>query len=93
VGFNLVRGIGPVRIEALRNSFGDLERAWHASASELRSAGLDTKALESLLEIKGRIDLDFELKRIRDGGFQAVTVQDADYPLRLHEVAQPPALL
>lgn len=43
VGFNVVRGIGPTRLRALLDAFGDVERAWHASAEELRSAGLDRR--------------------------------------------------
>ncbi len=30
VGFNLVKGIGAVRLQALQSHFGDLEIAWQA---------------------------------------------------------------
>ena len=64
VGFNVVRGIGPTRLRALLDYFGDVERAWHASAGELRSAGLDRRSLENLLAARPTLDLDRELERI-----------------------------
>ena len=52
VGFNIVRGIGPVRLRALLDWFGDAERAWHAPAGELSRAGLDRRSLENLLTVR-----------------------------------------
>ena len=49
VGFNIVRGIGPTRLRALLDYFGDVERAWRAPAEELRCAGLDRRSLITLL--------------------------------------------
>ena len=93
LGFNLVHGIGPVRLGALRDAFGDLESAWNASAMDLRKAGLDSRAIEALLEIRGTVDLDLEIKRLREAGYSAICTQDHNYPKRLHEIPQPPALI
>ena len=43
VGFNLVKGIGAVRLKALLDFFGSLEIAWQAPAEGLRAAGLASK--------------------------------------------------
>lgn len=93
VGFNLACGIGPVKIEALRNVFGSLERAWHASPAELRAAGLDARALSSLLNVRSSVDLDFEIERIKSAGFSTLSIDDAEYPLRLREIDQPPPMI
>lgn len=93
VGFSLVHGIGPVRINALKEAFGDLEAAWNASPADLRASGLDSKTLASLLDLRSSIDLDDELERMSRQGFQAITVEDEGYPMRLREVDQSPALL
>ncbi len=39
IGFNLIKGIGAVRMQALIQHFGDLEVAWKAMPSELARAG------------------------------------------------------
>jgi DNA processing protein len=93
VGFNLVYGIGPVRIYRLREVFGDLERAWHASTAELRAVGLDNRTIESFLDVRAGIDLDLELRRIEQKGFTVVCAEDSEYPRRLKEVQHAPALL
>jgi DNA processing protein len=93
VGFNLVSGIGPVRLAALRAAFGDLERAWHASPAKLREAGLDSRAIDALLEVRHNIDLDAELQRIESQGFRACNLEQVGYPRRLLEIDQPPPLV
>ena len=93
VGFNIVRGIGPTRLRALLDYFGDVERAWHASAEELRSAGLDRRSLNNLLAIRPTLDLDQALERVADAGAHVLTWDDPGYPRLLHEIAAPPPVL
>jgi len=93
IGFNLVRGIGPVRLQALLNAFGDIERAWHAPADALRRAGLDRRSLENLLTTRARVDLDREVRRVAAAGARAITWDDADYPQLLREIPDPPPVL
>ena len=50
VGFNLVRGIGSVRLRNLLNFFGDLQLAWQAPVDALQNAGLPPKVLDNLLQ-------------------------------------------
>ena len=40
IGFNLIKGIGAVRMQGLVAFFGDLESAWRASPADLAGAGL-----------------------------------------------------
>jgi hypothetical protein len=63
IGFNIVRDSGPVRLRALIDQFGDVERVWHAPSGELRRAGLDRCSLENLLTTRAAVDLDHELER------------------------------
>ncbi|MGD2161748.1 MAG: DNA-processing protein DprA [Anaerolineales bacterium] len=93
VGFNLVQGIGPVRIKALREAFGDLEKAWHASAADLKETGLDSRSIEALIGVRNRVDLEAELNRLEQQGFSAVCVEGENYPLRLRDLIQPPPLI
>ena len=93
VGFNRVLGIGPAKLRALLDHFGDLETAWHADASDLRQAGLDRRALEYLLAARAAMNLEAEIARLKRLGARAITWDDADYPPQLKSIAAPPPLL
>lgn len=93
VGFNVVRGIGPTRLRALLDYFGDVERAWHATTEELRLAGLDRRSLENLIAVRAALDLDQELKQIADAGAQVLTWESPNYPRLLREIHDPPPVL
>ncbi len=93
VGFNIARGIGPTRLRALLDYFGDIERAWHASAEELRSAGLDRRSLKNLLALRSTFDLDQALERVAEVGAHVLTWDNPGYPRLLYEIAAPPPVL
>ncbi len=93
VGFNRVRGIGPLRLRALLDTYGSIERAWHASTEQLRSIGVDSRSIQNLLKARAEVDLDRELERIRAAGVQVLTWESADYPRLLLETNAPPPVL
>lgn len=93
VGFNLIKGIGAVRLQALLDHFGDLSLAWRASTAELESAGLSPKIIENLTQIRQQVDLQRFYSDIEKKGIQVLTWQDETYPARLKEINQPPPVL
>src|SRR5512140_3159869 len=93
VGFNLVRGIGAVRLQALIDHFGDAASAWKADADELRSAGLSSKVVERVLDLRSSLDLEKLWDRILAQGIHILTWQDEGYPSHLKEIEQPPPVL
>ena len=93
VGFNRVMGVGPAKLRALLDHFGDLETAWRAESADLREAGLDRRALEYLLAARAAMDLDAEVDRVKRLDARCVTWDDADYPPQLKSIAAPPPLL
>ncbi len=93
VGFNLVKGIGAVRLQALLDMFGDLEAAWRAPAAELRSAGMGPRIVENLVKIRAQVDLELIWDQIQAKGIQVLTWEDPGYPKRLKEIDQPPPVL
>jgi DNA processing protein len=93
IGFNIVRGIGPVRLRALPDHFGDVERAWQAPSRELHQAGLDRRSLENLLAARASLDLDQELEKIAETGAQVLTWESPAYPRLLREISDPPPVL
>lgn len=93
LGFNVVKGIGPVRLRALRDYFGDLERAWHATESQLKAAGLDRRSRASLITTRSETDLNQLERQLDDLGIAALTLEDPDYPRLLHELSDAPPVL
>jgi DNA processing protein len=93
VGFNIVPGIGPARLQKLLDHFGAAESAWHAAPLELARAGLDRKSLQNLLAMRGKLDLDAEMRRIEDAGAHVLTLQDENYPRLLRQIHLPPPVL
>lgn len=93
LGFNLVKGIGPAKVQALLGYFGDVESAWMASDAQLQSLGIDQRARKNLLEARSSLDLDLELEKIRSKNITLLTWNSAGYPSYLREVDGPPPLL
>jgi DNA processing protein len=93
IGFNKVPGIGAVRLQTLLDYFGDLEAAWRASTPELRSAGLDERSVENLVQARRRLNLDAELERVARSRARVLTWADPGYPRNLREVYGPPPVL
>jgi DNA processing protein len=93
IGFNLVKGIGAVRLQALIQHFGSVKAAWAAQPADLAAAGLSNKLLERLVLTRKGVDLDHIWSGIVAQDIQVLTWDDAGYPKRLKEIDQPPPVL
>jgi DNA processing protein len=93
VGFNRIQGLGRARFSQLEGYFGDLERAWQASAAELKAAGLDSKSIEAIVAARPDISPDAELERLERNHICALTWNDPAFPARLKEIYDVPPLL
>ena len=93
VGFNLIKGIGAVRMQGLVAHFGDLESAWTAPLADLAQAGLGAKVIERVIQARDNVDLDKVWEKIQKQGIKILTWQDEAYPGRLKEIDQPPPVL
>jgi DNA processing protein len=93
IGFNLVKGIGAVRLSALMSHFGDLAVAWQAPAEALQAAGLSPRLAERVALIRKSVDLDKVMGQIAAQGINILTREDELYPQRLKEIDQPPPVL
>ncbi len=93
VGFNLVKGIGAVRLQALLDHFGDLSLAWDSPADALLAAGMSQKIVANFFAVRNEVNLDQFYDRILKHGTLVLTWQDDAYPQRLREIDQPPPVL
>jgi len=93
LAFNRTPGIGPARLRALLDHFGNLRDAWLAGSAEWKSAGLDHRAIDSLRSARESMDLDAEMRRLDQSGGRMVTWDDSDYPALLRTVPDAPPVL
>ena len=93
LGFNMVPGIGPVRLRTLLDCFGDIKSAWHASPHALREAKLDRRSLRNLIKARKQVDLDKELRKVEKAGVQVLTWRSQDYPTLLSQLPDAPPVL
>jgi DNA processing protein len=93
LGFNLVKGIGPAKLQALLEYFGSAAAAWNASDADLQQLGIDQRAIESLQETRARVDLDGYLEQVRQAGIEVLTWETPTYPRYLREIPAPPPVL
>lgn len=93
IGFNLIKGIGAVRLQALIKHFGDLEIAWKAAPIDLARAGLNRKVIERIVQARQSVDLEKLWAKIESQGIKIFTWEDETYPQRLKEIEQPPPVL
>jgi DNA processing protein len=93
IGFNLVRGIGAVRLRAILDHFGSLEIAWHAPVDALSAAGLSQKIIENLIKVRGENLAERAWEYTQRKGIQVLTWDDAEYPQRLKQIDQPPPVI
>ena len=90
LGFNLVKGIGLICLQGLLSYFGNLEIAWQAPTEAFKAAGLSSKVIENLIEVRGSIDLEAELERVLSKNIRVLTWESKEYPRRLKRIHQPP---
>lgn len=96
-----VPGIGPARLRALVNHFGDPRAALEASARSLgRVQGIDRTSAQSVAasaRAPARSALEREvaaqLSRLNKAGGRIVTFWDAEYPENLKRIYDPPPYL
>lgn len=93
LGFNLVKGIGPAKVQALLDYYGSLANAWQANEYELQKIGLDRRAIQTFLETRQAVDLDLALARVEQAGVSLLTWEMPTYPKYLREIPNPPPLL
>lgn len=93
VGFNLVKGIGSVRLQAIQSFFSDLSIAWQAPREALLEAGLSPRIVDNLIQIRKSVDLARIWDQIHAKGIRVLIREDEDYPARLREIDQPPPVI
>jgi DNA processing protein len=93
VGFNLVKGIGAVRMQSIIDYFGDIERAWNAPFQSLQATGLSSSLSERIVSIRNQIDLEDYCSKIESQNIKIIIKGDPNYPRLLGEINKAPPVL
>lgn len=77
----------------LEKYFDSLEPAWLAPLGEIKRAGLDSPALRSIEQWRGKIDPDAAMEKLNSQKINVLTYHDEMYPRRLKEIYDYPPIL
>jgi DNA processing protein len=94
IALNMVDGVGPIRVRALLDRFGEPQAILTATKADLMQVeGVGDEVARSIMSWREKVDLDGELTRIEKAAVQVVTRDDPEYPKNLREVYDPPMIL
>jgi DNA processing protein len=90
----LVPGVGPRLRQALLEHFGSAQAVLAARVQELRAVpGVGARLSAQIALAAETIDAAAVVQQCRQHGIAILTPDDADYPARLREIADPPGVL
>ncbi len=94
IALNMIDHIGPVRLRRLLEAFGDPVSILNASPQQLlKVPGIGPEIAQSIYNWRNTIDLDGELKRIKEFGCKVIIRGDPEYPPLLEQIYDPPIVL
>jgi DNA processing protein len=93
MALTLTPGMGPTRIWKAMGRMDSAARLFEASLTELEGLGMPANSAQFVFEGKARAAADDEWKRVAEAGGRILTPEDEQYPERLREIYDPPAVL
>jgi DNA processing protein len=91
---NLLPQVGPVRVRKLLQHFGSPERILSAKSSDiLQIEGFGLNQAENIAGWEAQVDLEGELKKVKERDLTLLTQEDELYPPLLREIYNPPLVL
>ncbi|MDB6005549.1 MAG: protecting protein DprA [Prosthecobacter sp.] len=94
LALNLLPQVGPVRVRKLLQHFGSPERILAAKSSDiLQIEGFGLAQAENIAGWEAQVDLEGELKKVKERDLTLLTQEDELYPPLLREIYNPPLVL
>lgn len=93
IGFSAFLGIGPLRFKHLLDQFGLAEKAWQASFSELKNAGLGNVLVTKLDTFRKDFNPHTYETELAKQEIHILTRIDEEFPQSLLEISDPPIAL
>jgi DNA processing protein len=89
----LTPGLGPTRIKKLIEHYGTAEHVFRASLTELEATGMRVVSAQSIATGKSLELAQQESAKAAEAGARVISLSDSEYPSRLKEIYDPPAIL
>jgi DNA processing protein len=93
LGMSLTPGMGPTRCRRAVRQLGSAARVFHASLTELEGVGMPPEAAQFCFDGRAWAAAIDEEGRIKEQQASFLTPEDTNYPERLLEIYDPPAVL
>src|SRR5437868_12459894 len=94
IALNMLPTIGPVRLRKLLEVFKEPQEILAAKRNELRKVeGIGNEVADQISNWESIVNLEVELRRIRDFGATVITQASPSYPKSLREIHSPPIVL
>ena len=93
LALSLTPQLGPTRGRRLVEHFGDIERVFRASLTELEASGIPAASAQCVALGKSYELAEDEFVKTADAGAKIVAIGDPEYPQRLMEIYDPPLAL
>jgi len=94
LALNLIPNVGPVRVRRLLEVFGDPASILRAPADRIRAIeGFGSELATALTKWEDTIDIQVEIRKVREKGLKVLITDDANYPAPLREIHNPPLVL
>ena len=91
VWLSKIRNLGSIRKQKLLEKFNNPIGIWNAKKEDLlKVEGIGEKAAEEILNNKYRIDLDKDIKRMKEENIELISIYDKDYPENLKQIYDKP---
>ncbi|HEX2919046.1 MAG TPA: DNA-processing protein DprA [Edaphobacter sp.] len=89
----LTPGMGATRTWRVMRQLGDPKLIFTVSLTELEGSGMPAQSAQFLFDGKARAAAEEEWNRVQENGGLILTPSDEEYPERLREIYDPPAVL
>lgn len=90
---NTIPQVSSKAMRKLLDYFDTPEEIWKASPASLRASKISEKALASILERRGNINLTEEWDKLESARIRMIIEDDSDYPTLLKEINDPPFII
>jgi DNA processing protein len=89
----LTPGMGALRIKKAMERLGTGSRVFEASLTELEGVGMPARSAQFVADGRALAAAEGEMKRVAEAGGFVIAFEDEEYPERLREIYDPPAVL
>lgn len=94
IAFSSIEEVGSKFVQRLYNHFGDIEKAFNASLSDLSQIdGLNIKQAQNFIQKRDKTNPDKAMDEILRRNLAFITFEDENYPYMLKQISDPPMVL